>query len=47
VAHAPSEEAEALRACLVECMTGDAMQDMISVPLHVDAKIVRCWADAK
>jgi DNA polymerase I-like protein with 3'-5' exonuclease and polymerase domains len=47
VATAPKADSQDLLACLVESMTGDAMQELISVPLTVDAKIVTRWADAK
>ena len=47
VVTAPAHEAEECRALLVECMIGDIMQDMISVPLTVDAKICNRWSEAK
>jgi DNA polymerase I-like protein with 3'-5' exonuclease and polymerase domains len=47
VATSPKAESQDLMACLVESMTGDTMQDMISVPLKVDAHIVDSWDKAK
>ena len=47
VAVAPEDQAEKARDIIVEAMTGPEMQQLIRVPLKVDAKIVGQWADAK
>lgn len=47
VAVAQEDQAEACKALLVEAMTGPALQRMVDVPLKVDAKVVKRWAQAK
>lgn len=47
VAVAPEEQAVKARDIIDEAMTGPGMQQLIKVPLKVDAKIVSRWAEAK
>jgi DNA polymerase I-like protein with 3'-5' exonuclease and polymerase domains len=47
VAAAPEDQASRARDIIIEAMTGPEMQALIRVPLKVDAKIARNWADAK
>lgn len=41
------EEAEQAKEMLIWAMTGEGIQELVSIPMKVDAHIVDCWADAK
>lgn len=43
----PEKYGEMIKEILVRAMTGPQIQDLIKVPLTVDANVVKNWADAK
>lgn len=47
VVEAPLDELEEARAALVWAMTGDGIQDLVSLPLKIDVHVVDRWSDAK
>jgi DNA polymerase I-like protein with 3'-5' exonuclease and polymerase domains len=47
VVECPEGEAEDCRDLLVWAMTGDGIQDLVSLPLKVESHIVTNWSDAK
>lgn len=47
VVEAPLDEIEEARAALEWAMTGDGIQDFVSLPLKIDVHVVSRWSDAK
>lgn len=47
VIECPIEEQEEARAALIWAMTGDGIQDLVSLPLKIDVHTVKRWSDAK
>lgn len=44
---APKDDVERAKACLAEAMTGEGIQELVSLPLKIDLNVVDRWSKAK